>query len=115
MVSDFEIKDDYSVRIRLLGQEENYPDGLLMSPRYDRVDRYPNLGHAIMRVITAEGMLHIHVDDETGVRVIEATGCPSMEPCKFMLRSDYEKYLEVQQNSLEDWEDFDDPLGECEL
>lgn len=102
-MGEFRVVDDYSVRIRLVGMEEQYPEGILMSPKYDRVDLYPKLGHAIMRVIGDGGVLHIHVNEETGRRVIEAVGCPSEEPRTTMFKSDHERYLQIQTDNLEEW------------
>lgn len=91
------IRPDYSVRVGIEGTDE----GLLFNPKYDRIDLFPWIGHAIMRVLTEEGMLHVHVDMDTAFRVQQATEVPTAI-CEFIVQSDYETYLAAQTSNLDE-------------
>jgi hypothetical protein len=93
------IRDDYAARVNFEGTD----DGVLVSPKYDRVDVFGWIGWSILRVIDNEGMAHLHMTEEVGRRVATTTGLPLAE-CEVMMRSDYETYLTVQERSLsDDW------------
>ena len=91
------IKPDYSARINLHGSEEQF----IVSPKYDHIQQFRWLGHAIIRYMSSEGIQHIHISSETGDRIVEHTGIPVAE-MEFMLESDYLSYLEAQAGMLEE-------------
>ena len=93
-MSEF-VKPDYAVRITTSESE------FLMSPRYDAIHRFRKISWAILRILTNEGMAHIHVSEETAEAVSEATGIPITD-YDFMLTTDFEAYLEGQSSNLDD-------------
>lgn len=91
------IKPDYHVQIQFGGDENIYA----IDPKYDRIDRFTWLGANILRVITEQGVAHIHLADSDAERLIKSTGLPVAYP-EFMVQSDYDCYIQGQANSLDD-------------
>jgi hypothetical protein len=91
------IRPDFSVGINLEGHDKK----ILMSPRYDSISAYRFLGHAIMRVIEEDGVLHIHVDIDTAERVSRATEIPLTE-YDYICQKDYDTYLQTKLETLDD-------------
>jgi hypothetical protein len=90
------IKDDYCVEVRF-GDDSEY----LIDPKYDRLDRFTWLGANILRVVCEEGIAHVHIDDKDAEKIIDNTKLPVCYP-EFMVRSDYEIYLNGQEKLLDD-------------
>lgn len=98
------IVPDYAVKINLTTGGD-----FLMSPRYDSIHRFKWLGVAILRVISEDGMMHIHVDTGTAQLVSEATKIPITD-YEFMCETDHEAYVKARTDSIEELfgADFED-------
>ena len=100
-MSDY-VRDDYAIKLTLGGSGE-----ILFSPSYDAIHRFRFIGWGILRVVTEEGMAHIHINAETCEAVSEASGVPITD-FDFICRTDYETYLESSASMLDDsWLDGD--------
>lgn len=91
-----EIRHDFSIRVSL-GQDREY----LLDPRYDRVDMFRELGHAVLMVIGEEGVTHEPIRPNDAEKIIQA-GIPHTER-QFITESEHETYLKVQAALLEEW------------
>lgn len=81
----------------------NTPEGnYTLDHRYDYVRLYPEIGHAIINVVTNEGVARLHTSHDMGLLVAKKSliVCQDMD---YMGESDYEKYIQVQQDNLESW------------
>ena len=91
------IKPDYSVPL-------NSTEGSkwMIDPRYDFIRTFPWLDFAAINIVTEEGIQRLYVDMEQAQAVAETSmiGVCEME---FITESEYEVYLELQADGLEDW------------
>jgi hypothetical protein len=89
------VNKDFSVRIDL-GDEQ-----VLVDRVYDNIHIFPWIGHAILKLVTEEGMMQVHTTIDEALRVAEATGIKPLEREEISER-EYEKYLDIQVSQLDD-------------
>lgn len=69
--------------------------------RFDFVRNYPWLNHAIINIITETGVNRLHTTSEQGLLVAKTSliACTDID---WIGESEYERYLEIQQDKLDD-------------
>lgn len=75
---------------------------LLVDRVYDHVHLFPWLGHGILKILTDEGLMQIHVGQEDALKVAEGAGIKPLVRDEIS-QSEYDKYLEAQETQLERW------------
>lgn len=76
----------------------------LLDARYDFIRVFPWIKHAVINVVTEEGVARMHVDEATARRVHEKSQIPLVE-LDWITEQEYNSYLETQAtaDNLEEW------------
>ena len=90
------VRPDYSSRLNA-GDDGEF----LLDPTYDFIRVFGWIGHAVINVITTDGVARMHVDEATARRVHETSGIPLIE-LDWICESEYEMYLDIRGGQLTD-------------
>lgn len=75
-----------------------------VNAKYDRVDFYEPLGCYMLKLFDDEvGLMCVFVTEENAMRVVAEAELPLINR-EFIFKSEYEGYLQSQENLLGDWE-----------
>lgn len=89
------VRPDYSARLSTNQGE------FLVDPTYDFIRVFKWLGHAVINIVTEDGMNKMHVDEATARQVHERVGIPLVE-LDWITESEYQKYLDIKADLVDD-------------
>ena len=99
-----EIRPDELYPLNLTRDDGSIERIVSINAKYDRVDHYKPLGCYMLKLFDDEvGLMCVFVTEENAMRVLAEAELPLVER-EFIYKSEYEGYLQSQENLLSDWE-----------
>ena len=93
------ILPDQFYPLNIEGTDRQY----LINAKFDRIDRFPLLGHHILKVYDDEqGLVLMHIDHPTAQAIVSHTRLPMVDR-EYIYQSEYNGYLEAMDKRIETW------------